>query len=485
MLKSKRFFSSDALFYAITTFLYVFCLYFVGRNLWATELWYDEAGQFFISHGLNHWSEPLSPDGNLADAMVANHDYNQDPGGFTALLYFWCKISSSHVWLRLLPFLFYLGSIVFVCLLSFNILINKKLAYASGLIVFAFLGGNFAHELRAYSMELCGLTYGLWMVLQFKKMPSLPRALILSLALCLFITSRYTMLVVGGILSCFVLYQIVSAYVSHTITLNRCIALVSAYALPLLCVVLLVWRFQMSYQNPGVKAMSYVQYVQPGITVWFFIFISALLICSQRWQNDASKSLLAIFVAINAVFIILGFFQILPWNLKGNKGALFMLLMYVTAYNSFMSLLNRNKRLRKFLPYLVLCIWCLYMVAIKSVGIANIYGITAGRTEQIETALSVSGNPVYVSSWNSPEVRYLYEFGSLRDRAENDGYPNRFIFMRRDKHCIGIAKKNYKKLNAELIDNAPSGTVVYSTNSYTDSVPASYSEFEQGIFIKK
>lgn len=179
MLRSKRFFSSDALFFAITTLLYVFCLYFTGRNLWATDLWYDEAGQFFISHGLNHWSEPLSSDGNLIDALTANHDYNQDPGGFTALLFFWVKISSEHVWLRLLPFLFFIGTIVFTCLLSFNILRNKQLAYASGLLVFALAGGTFAHELRAYSMELCGLAYGLWMVLRFRKLPSLPQTLAL------------------------------------------------------------------------------------------------------------------------------------------------------------------------------------------------------------------------------------------------------------------------------------------------------------------
>lgn len=229
------------------------------------------------------------------------------------------------------------------------------------------------------------------------------------------------MLVVGGILSCFVLYDVVSAYIKHAITLNRCMALVSVYALPLLCVVFLVWRFQMSYQNPEMKTLWYIQYVQTGLTAWAFILMSVLLICSRRWQNDASKSLLAIFVAINVVFIILGFLQILPWNLKGNKGALFMLLMNVTAYNCLMTLLERYGRLRKWLPYFGLLFWCVFMMAFKIIGIANVHGITSGRAEQIETAISVNDNPVYVSSWNSPEVRYLYEFGSLRHRAEADG----------------------------------------------------------------
>ena len=55
---------------------------------------YDEAGQFWMSKGLHHYSAPYSECGSLKDALEYNRHYNMDPGGFTAILYFWSKISN-------------------------------------------------------------------------------------------------------------------------------------------------------------------------------------------------------------------------------------------------------------------------------------------------------------------------------------------------------------------------------------------------------
>ena len=74
------------------------------RNPW---LWFDESGQFWISKGLNHYSEVYAASGGLSDVIENNRHYNLDPGGFSVLLYFWLLINdSSTFFLRLLPYLF-------------------------------------------------------------------------------------------------------------------------------------------------------------------------------------------------------------------------------------------------------------------------------------------------------------------------------------------------------------------------------------------
>lgn len=483
MQNISRLLRNNRLCYIIVIIVYALCLYFVGRNILSAELWYDEAGQVFIAHGLNHWSEPMSPDGNLVDAFTANHDYNQDPGGYTALLYFWCKISSNHIWLRLLSFFFFLGTIVFTCLISFQILNNKLLAFISGLMVFALNGGNFAHEIRAYSMELCGVVYGIWMVLEFRKDSSIRKTILMALGLCFFITARYTMLVIGGILSCFVVYELMMHYKDGLLTKSKLALLIAIYSVPLLITVFIIWKYQMAYQNPDAKSLSYIQYIQGGKFLILYIALAIISLMTWRWQNDSCKLLITIFVIINAAFLFLGALSILPWNISGNKGAVFMLLLNITIFNCCTNVLMKNTRIFPYLTYLVLLGWTAYMLVIKHVGIANI-SRDGFRVSQIESALKNGEGPIYVSSWNSPEVRYLYEYGVLKDKVTSDNYPERFIFLKRDKHCVGIKKKNFKKINACTLESLPVGTVVYLTNTYTDSVPNSYFEFEKGLYIK-
>ena len=71
---------------------YVYLLVFLFFGLINPYLWLDEAGQFFISIGLNHFSEPLSPKGSYLDMISNNNEFNLDPGGFSVLLFFWLKI---------------------------------------------------------------------------------------------------------------------------------------------------------------------------------------------------------------------------------------------------------------------------------------------------------------------------------------------------------------------------------------------------------
>lgn len=77
------------IYIGLVTIIYATCLYMLGRNLTFETLNYDEAGQFFMSRGLNHYSEPNSVSGSLWDVVIQNQHYNRDPGGFSMILYFW------------------------------------------------------------------------------------------------------------------------------------------------------------------------------------------------------------------------------------------------------------------------------------------------------------------------------------------------------------------------------------------------------------
>ena len=291
---------SDIIFYSLTTALYVLFLYLIGRNLTEPVLWYDEAGQVFLAHGLNHWSAPMSPDGSVWDALVNNHDYNLDPGGYTLLLYLWCKVSSYHVWLRLLSYLFFIATIPVICNISYRVLHNKKLAYASGLMLFALMNGpigcSIAHEVRSYSIELCGFVYSVWLILVFRKPKSNLAILLSSLALCFFISMRYTMLLIGGITTVFVLYAFYTQYRHNEIDWKQLVRKSVIFAGPLLNVVFLIWRYQMCIQNQGMQSLPWLEYVVSGKLLLYFLILSLVTIITLKWQNYEGKRLIYIYI---------------------------------------------------------------------------------------------------------------------------------------------------------------------------------------------
>ena len=116
--------------------LYLICFITICTNLDSPYLWYDEAGQFFISKGLNHDSNPLEKGGDFSSVLTNNALYNMDPGGFSILLHFWAKISNYHIWLRLLPFIFFIGSIFCIIFLIYHWLKIINIAILLGFIPF-------------------------------------------------------------------------------------------------------------------------------------------------------------------------------------------------------------------------------------------------------------------------------------------------------------------------------------------------------------
>jgi len=169
----------------------------VGSNLSSPHFWFDEAGQYWIAMGQNHFSAAHSPLGSLHDVWSNSKHSIADPGGFTLLVRFWSELfGSSPVTLRLLPALF--GAFFFVLIFAWCRR-NLLPAYvACAISAFMLVLPNLVEELvelRPYSMELCGVLALGMATLVFLEKPTRFTLAVLIFVDALFLLSRYSFVV--------------------------------------------------------------------------------------------------------------------------------------------------------------------------------------------------------------------------------------------------------------------------------------------------
>ena len=149
------------LFVPCVAVVYIGMLVFSVRYEMNPYLWFDEAGQFWIAKGLNHDSDPMSATGGILEVIKNNQNYNLDPGGFSLLLHFWSFVGNGYLWLRLLPFLFFVLTIIGFIYLAYRWTGNKYTAVLMGFIPMIIpMIYHEAFEVRAYSMEVLGVVAG-------------------------------------------------------------------------------------------------------------------------------------------------------------------------------------------------------------------------------------------------------------------------------------------------------------------------------------
>jgi len=164
-----------------------------ANNLAYPGMWWDEAAQFWVSQGLSNYSEPFAARRGLLDVRIRNLSENLDPGGFSVLLHLWTGGSRSIEHLRALPFAFFLTATALLATLGWRLTRSALFALAAGSVLWLYPAARyFAFEVRAYSMEMAGVTaaaLGLTLVVE---RPSTRRALLLGVVLAFFLTSRYS-----------------------------------------------------------------------------------------------------------------------------------------------------------------------------------------------------------------------------------------------------------------------------------------------------
>ena len=324
------------IYFLIVIGLYVITLLYISDNLNIHNLWYDEAGQFFISKGLNHDSDPMENEKSLRYVIENNAHYNLDPGGFSILLHFWSKISNSHLWLRFLPFVFFIGVVLSFIYLSHLWFKNQDIAILMGFIPILYpLALKLGFEVRAFSMESMATVISVIGLEKLKGKISYKYLFLWSCVFSLFMTSRYSTIIVVFVVSLYVIFLIFKSKSS----LKTKLVSIIVYSGPLIATLMFIYFFALRIQNNKIETLAYLPYISNNIGILFypknFIFLFSIglliiLFLIKTRYSIIKKYEILIFITISAniIFIILSIFGKHPWNPYSSKCiSLFLLVL--------------------------------------------------------------------------------------------------------------------------------------------------------------
>lgn len=224
-----------------------------ARNLLSPNLWFDESGQFLLAIGQFHFAPQQSEYGSLLDSWRHSKSFSLDPGGFTVLLRVAIDIFGTQpLVLRALPFIFALMPAALLIILAKSLKLSIGFSIFSLLILFS--DDNylyFAHEVRPYSMECCGVAAILLATCYLIKNFQLKNLLSWALVCGLFMSSRYSALIYV-VSSCFTI-------ISVQFLLERKIHLKTIFGVTLLAALAFgEYYFMLRYQTTGGTPPSYV-----------------------------------------------------------------------------------------------------------------------------------------------------------------------------------------------------------------------------------
>lgn len=434
---------------------YILTMFAISKNLDTPYLWYDEAGQFFISKGLNHYSNPLEQEKGLDYVVKNNSLYNLDPGGFSILLHFWSKISNSHIWLRALPFLFFIGIVISFIYLSYGWVKNINIALFMGFIpILIPMILNMGFEIRAYSMECLGTIICVIGLEKIKNNISFRHLFLWSCVFSMFMTSRYSEIIVVFIVSIYVLFTIYNSNISFK---QKLFALI-VYSFPLIVTLIYIYFAALVYQNKDIVEITYLPYISRDLNIliepenFLFLCVIGLLIIIYYLKNRYSiikkyELLLTFTIIVNISFILLSFWGKHPWDSYSNRCISLFVLVFLCS-SAFLGELIKPFFITKvtFISYFIVLVSVFTIYHRKNKLYPRIlYNNTYFNTEIVDMG---NYNRIYVDNWESPCVRYLFEYGKLNTKKKGL-YPDKFTFEKGGIHCRHKGKSR-KKIRAKM-----------------------------------
>ena len=392
-------------------------------------LWYDESGQFFISMGLNHYSPPLSPRGTLMDVLVNNTRTNLDPGGFSILLYFWTFISQDVMFLRILPYLFYLAGAFFAFKISRRYLNSLSLSVMFTATWF-FLPAisQQAVELRAYTMEMLGTIFSVWYCITYKKeLNKYSKLIWLSVFMAIFCTSRYGFILVAFAVSLWVAYVLFKDKKSW----DDFFAKMVFYSLPLLIILTLIFQYSLRFQDMKFGFhLWYVEYLNDDFRVFFkpisFLFYAVVSIAIVKLIKKRKLSDFHIITLIVAfTFFIASIFGIYPWDKLRTVSALMLLMLFSILF--VMAYAERKWQIGDKL-YLHLLFFAFASFFVLTNYHFRFNPESDGLNEFCEWRKINGDIKLGVNFRFYPNIKYLFEYGDLKDKKAEWDYPDAYIF---------------------------------------------------------
>jgi hypothetical protein len=439
--------------------LYIIIFGLILQNLRAQNLWFDESVQFWVSKGLNSDSEPFSKMGSVFDVIENNKYYNMDPGGFSVLLHFWTKISNHYFWLRILPFIFFLGIAITFIYLAYFWIKQFSTALLVGLSpIFYPMILNMGFEIRAYSMEALGSLLCIVCILQLNNKINNKKIVFWSFVLSFFILSRYAILISVFIASIFVIIAIIKQKTNF----KKQVISIIIFLLPIFICILLVYNLSLKYQNPGLSAVSYLNYLKyspqklltfKALAYQLVIFLLILLYVLRQKTPYILKyeKLLLFTILVNVLFLTLSIAGYYPWippfEFRSNRCISMITLVLLCISLAVAELVSfsfsKYSSMKHALIIFTITVFVFYR---KNNLRIKLYQTPSDSESSVETNvqqefqnqnnLISKYNKIKIDFWLTPSVKYFYEYGSLKPLKFNN-YPRKFTFENSGRHSPG------------------------------------------------
>ncbi len=305
--------------------LIALCFPSVRSGLSTDSFLMDEALQFYTAIGDHHFElghRHLAP---LSKVIFHNFNDNLDPGGFTLLLNIWSRLSEDTSWLRLLPFSFFIGALAIVFFIFSR---AERSSWAPSFLICAFIASysplmNWAFILRAYSLEILGLSYLCFLLCSERR----KHHYLFYLPLIFFAFSRYSFLVFLGV---FLLMEI---YRQGVLKKSQLLILASAGALlslPFAIFIapkisaklpLYIQNFTLLYNlRPEGDLLSLFYRNLSSLTYTLLLVLLVLYFIDRSFLSARTRRLFHFTLCMHSIFIYLSAMGLYPWVMQERFG---------------------------------------------------------------------------------------------------------------------------------------------------------------------
>lgn len=464
----------------VLIFTFIGLAFLAKNNLGYTGVWYDEAASFWISQGLHNYSKIKEPAKGLKEVISANRYANLDPGGYSILLHYWTKIDKGIVWLRLSAFIFFLVFMGFLGLIAWEWTRSIRFSVLSMALPLLFDPAMyFATEIRAYAMEMAGIAVGTFVLIRVFRHPSIKNLLILGFVCASFLTSRYSYIVFVGSVCCSYFVFVIGEPKERRL---RSVLIFSGFLLPVLACGLLIYHFTLSRffeyslakTATNLLAPDYVQgWILKGktfreslnlfkdnfLSLYSLPILLAILVLILRWpvsrflvkryfpkliRLNGRPNFLPFYWLISSgqvfsiLLSVLGFY---PWNV-GTRWSLYLIafsmiaiILLIADVIWFFRALGEwrypHHQIKGFgRDVSLMMIIVVALASYHATSFRHIFWVDLGPPTEYLNSLQLTEGSVFVTHYEIPTLRYLYEFGPYRN---NDKYPDVFRFEQRSE----------------------------------------------------
>ncbi len=426
----------------------------ISLNIHYPFLWFDEAVQFWISNGIKPDAQAFTKIGSLYDAIYLNKYFNLDPGGFTIIIRYWSKINTNQSFLRLLPFLFYIAA---HSLIIYILYLKNKNIFVSTLFSFViFLFPNLyetAFELRAYSMELLGIVIIILAIEVCNKDSKHKSIFLFSIMSAILMTSRYSTLITVSI----GLVVVFTKIYNPNDTIKNRIKLAALIFTPFIIISMGVYFFSYSTQSKFANKLPYLNYLDGNLEFLYTplnIVMLSLLLTILIVAIKTKKIILIYTCCINVAFIFLSVLGKYPFDLASARcNAItlpIIISMLLIMHKKIGAILNNN--------------WTKISITTILIFIlqqnAPVFLPKFDKPIEIYTDLlklnKKNSHTFFIDRWSNTSIRYMYEYGELKNKQLAHSYPEKFTLMSNNEpyELKSDAKKWYnsqQKMN-ELLE---------------------------------